>query len=157
MTQAFIHPLSDVLSTGIGSGTRIWQYVVVLPLAQIGQDCNICSHCFIENDVVIGDRVTVKSGVQLWDGLRIANDVFIGPNATFSNDRHPRSQNVGFKLAMTWIEAGASIGAGAVILPGVRVGQDAMVGAGAVVTKDVPPGATVVGNPAKIIIPVENM
>jgi UDP-2-acetamido-3-amino-2,3-dideoxy-glucuronate N-acetyltransferase len=128
---------------------------VVLPLAQIGLDCNICSHCFIENDVVIGDRVTVKSGVQLWDGLRVGNDVFIGPNATFTNDKHPRSQNTEFKLAMTWIADGASIGAGAVILPGVRIGSCAMVGAGAVVMHDVPPGATVVGNPAKIITPAE--
>lgn len=155
MTQPFIHPLSDVQSTAIGVGTRVWQFVVVLPRAQIGRGCNICSHCLIENDVVIGDRVTVKSGVQLWDGLRVGNDVFIGPNATFTNDKHPRSQNAGFKLAMTWIEAGASIGAGAVLLPGVRVGAGAMVGAGAVVTHDVPPGATVFGNPAKIIIPAE--
>jgi UDP-2-acetamido-3-amino-2,3-dideoxy-glucuronate N-acetyltransferase len=155
MKQDFIHPLSDVQTTKIGVGTRIWQFVVVLPRAQIGRDCNICSHCLIENDVVIGDRVTVKSGVQLWDGLHVGNDVFIGPNATFTNDKHPKSQNTGFKLVMTWIEDGASIGAGAVILPGVRVGSGAMVGAGAVVTQDIPPGATVVGNPAKIITPVE--
>lgn len=142
-------------STTIGVGTRVWQFVVVLPLAKIGRDCNICSHCLIENNVVIGDRVTVKSGVQLWDGLRIGSDVFIGPNVTFTNDKHPRSQNTGFKLVMTWIEDGASIGAGAVILPGVRVGSGAMVGAGAVVTHDVPSGATVFGNPAKIIIPAE--
>ena len=153
MTQPFIHRLSDVQSTAIDVGTRVWQFVVVLPRAQIGRDCNICSHCLIENDVVIGDRVTIKSGVQLWDGLRVGDDVFIGPNATFTNDKHPRSQNAGFILAMTWIEAGASIGAGAVILPGVRIGAGAMVGAGAVVTNDVPPGATVVGNPAKIITP----
>ena len=151
MTQPFIHPLSDVQSSAIGSGTRLWQFVVVLPGAQIGSDCNICSHCLIENDVVIGDRVTVKSGVQLWDGLRVENDVFIGPNVTFTNDKHPKSQNISFKLTTTWIEAGASIGGGATLLPGVRVGAGAMVGAGAVVTKNVPPGATVVGNPARII------
>lgn len=151
MNQPFIHPLSDVQSSAIGSGTRLWQFVVVLPGAQMGQDCNICSHCLIENDVVIGDRVTVKSGVQLWDGLRVGNDVFIGPNVTFTNDKHPRSQNASFDLVKTWIEAGASIGGGATLLPGVRIGAGAMVGAGAVVTTDVPPGATVVGNPAKII------
>jgi UDP-2-acetamido-3-amino-2,3-dideoxy-glucuronate N-acetyltransferase len=153
MNHPFVHPLSDVQSTAIGAGTRVWQYVVVLPGAQIGQDCNICSHCLIENDVAIGDRVTVKSGVQLWDGLRVGNDVFIGPNVTFTNDKYPKSQNTGFKLAMTWLEAGASIGGGATVLPGVRVGVGATVGAGAVVTKDVPPGATVAGNPAKIIKP----
>ena len=140
MNHPLIHPLSDVQSTSIGAGTRVWQYVVVLPGAQIGQDCNICSHCLIENDVIVGDRVTVKSGVQLWDGLRMGNDVFIGPNVTFTNDKHPKSQNTSFTLATTWIEEGASIGGGATLLPGVRVGAGATVGAGAVVTKDVAPG-----------------
>ena len=151
MNQPFIHPLSDIQSTAIGSGTRLWQFVVVLPGAKIGLDCNICSHCLIENDVVIGDRVTVKSGVQLWDGLRVSDDVFIGPNVTFTNDKYPKSQNTGFKRAMTWLEPGASIGGGAILLPGIRVGAGATVGAGSVVTKDVPPGVTVAGNPAKII------
>ena len=150
MPQQFIHPLSDVQSTAIGMGTRIWQYVVVLPSAQIGQDCNICSHCLIENDVVVGDRVTVKSGVQLWDGLRVGNDVFIGPNASFTNDRFPRSLQKPEKFLVTTIHEGASIGAGAVILPGVVIGSKAMVAAGAVVTRSVPPNAVVVGNPAKI-------
>jgi acetyltransferase-like isoleucine patch superfamily enzyme len=143
--------LADVQSTAIGEGTRIWQFCVVLPGATIGRDCNICSHCFIENDVVIGDRVTIKSGVQLWDGLRVGDDVFIGPNATFTNDRHPRSGNRGFECLPTMLETGCSVGAGAVILPGVRIGRRAVVGAGAVVTKDVPDGATVVGNPARIL------
>lgn len=151
MTDSFIHPLADVQSTAIGTGTRLWQFVVVLPGAQIGQDCNICSHCLIENDVVVGDRVTVKSGVQLWDGLRVSNDVFIGPNASFTNDRFPRSQQKPEKFLVTTIHDGASIGAGAVILPGVVIGSKAMVAAGAVVTRSVPPNAVVVGNPAKIV------
>ena len=111
--ETFIHPLADVASNSIGRGTRIWQFVVVLRGAVIGEDCNICSHCFIENDVIIGDQVTVKSGVQLWDGLRIADDVFIGPNATFANDKLPRSGNRDFPLLTTIMEKGASIGAGA--------------------------------------------
>lgn len=151
MNQPFIHPLSDVQSSLIGTGTRIWQYVVVLSGARIGDDCNICSHCLIEGDVVVGNRVTVKSGVQLWNGVRLDDDVFIGPNVTFTNDRYPKSRNANFELAETWIEAGSSIGGGATLLPGVRVGAGATVGAGAVVTKDVPSGATVVGNPAKVI------
>lgn len=151
MTQPFIHALADVQSVSIGAGSRIWQFVVILAGAKIGQDCNICSHCLIENDVVVGDRVTIKSGVQLWDGLRVGDDVFIGPNVTFTNDKYPKSRNTNFALAMTRIEAGASIGGGATLLPGVRIGTGATVGAGAVVAKDVPPGATVVGNPAKII------
>ena len=148
MNNPYIHSLADVQSINVGADTRIWQFAVVLPGAQIGRHCNICSHCFIENDVVIGDRVTVKSGVQLWDGLRVADDVFIGPNVTFTNDKYPKSRNSNFSLASTYIEAGASIGGGATLLPGVRIGAGAIVGAGAVVTKDVPAGATVVGNPA---------
>lgn len=151
MTQPFIHTLTDVQSTDIGEGSRIWQFVVILTGAKIGENCNICSHCLIENDVIIGDRVTVKSGVQLWDGLRVASDVFIGPNVTFTNDKHPKSGNKDFDCLQTSIEEGASIGAGATILPGIRIGAHAMIGAGAVVTQDVPAGATVVGNPACVI------
>jgi UDP-2-acetamido-3-amino-2,3-dideoxy-glucuronate N-acetyltransferase len=147
--EIFIHPLADVSSSTIGRGTRIWQFVVVLRGAVIGENCNICSHCFIESDVIMGNRVTVKCGVQIWDGMRIADDVFIGPNATFANDKVPRSGNRDFRLLGVVVEKGASIGAGATILPGVKIGANAMVGAGAVVTKDVPAGATVVGNPAR--------
>ena len=151
MNQLFIHSLSDVQATAIGAGTRVWQFVVALPGAKIGQDCNICSHCLIENDVVIGSRVTVKSGVQLWDGLRVGDDVFIGPNASFANDRFPRSQQKPEKFLITTLHDGVSIGAGAVILPGLEIGRNAMVAAGAIVTRSVPPNAVVVGNPAKIV------
>lgn len=151
MSQPTIHKLADVQSDAIGNGTRVWQFVVILPGAQIGQNCNICSHSLIESDVVIGDRVTIKSGVHLWNGLRVANDVFIGPNVTFTNDKYPKSGNVNFTMLSTRIEAGASIGGGATILPGVVIGENATIGAGAVVTKDVLPGATVVGNPARAI------
>jgi len=145
------HPFADVQSQNVGADTRIWQFVVILPNARIGRDCNICSHCFIENDVIIGDRVTIKNGVFLYDGLRIGNDVFIGPNVTFTNDKYPKSGNTAFCCLKTCIEDGASIGGGAVILPGIRIGRGSIVGAGAVVTKDVPDGVTVVGNPARII------
>lgn len=149
--SAFIHCLADVADSTIGSGTKIWQFVVVLSGAKIGRDCNICSHVLIESNVVLGDRVTVKSGVQLWDGLRIADDVFIGPNATFSNDRFPRSKKYPECFSETFVGTGASIGAGAVILPGVTIGSRALVGAGAVVTSNVEPCSVVVGNPAKHI------
>lgn len=151
MNTFFIHDLADVQTKSIGSGSRIWQFVVILPDAKIGEDCNICSHCLIENDVVVGDRSTVKSGVQLWDGLRVGNDVFIGPNASFANDCFPRSRLRPEQFALTIIEDGASIGAGAVMLPGVVIGRNAMVGAGAVVTRSVPQNAVVVGNPARIV------
>ena len=106
MNQPFVHALADVQATAIGAGTRVWQFVVVLPGAKIGKDCNICSHCLIENDVVIGDRVTVKSGVQLWDGLRVGDDVFIGPNASFTNDRYPRSRQKPEKFLVTTLHDG---------------------------------------------------
>jgi len=143
-----IHPLADVASSDIGHGTRIWQFVVILPKAKIGAECNICAHVFIENDVVIGDRVTIKCGVQLWDGLRVGDDVFIGPNATFTNDILPRSKRRPDKFLRTIIESGASIGAGAVILPGLTIGASALVAAGAVVTKSVASRSLVRGNPA---------
>lgn len=147
--SVFIHPLSDCQSKDVGEGTRIWQYCVVLPGAKIGKNCNICSHCFIENDVVIGDNVTIKCGVQIWDGMRIEDNVFIGPNATFCNDRHPVSGNSeNFKLEPVIIRKAAMIGAGAVVLPGVTIGECATIGAGAIVTKDVSAASVVVGTAA---------
>ena len=145
-----IHPAALVESTKIGAGTRIWAFAHVLPGAQIGADCNICDHVFVENDVIVGDRVTVKCGVQLWDGIRLEDDVFIGPNVAFTNDVWPRSRQWQSTHPTTIVRKGASIGADATILPGLTIGQNAMVGAGAVVTRSVPPNAIVVGNPARI-------
>ncbi len=145
-----IHPLSDVQSKNIGNNTNVWQFCVILPDAQIGENCNICSHCLIENDVVIGNNVTIKCGVQIWDGMRIGDNVFIGPNVTFCNDRHPKSRNKDWVLEPVVIEHGASVGANVTILPGVIVGAGAIIGAGSVVTKNVPTGATVIGNPARM-------
>ncbi|MCK7551556.1 acyltransferase [Marinobacter goseongensis] len=153
--MSFIHPLADVAECTIGEGTKVWQFVVILTGAKIGQDCNICAQTLIEGDVVIGDRVTVKSGVQLWDGTRVEDDVFIGPNATFTNDPYPRSKQYLEEFSGIRICKNASIGANATILPGITIGKEAMVGAGAVVTEDVPPKAVVVGNPARIIRYVE--
>lgn len=146
----FVHPQALCESETVGEGTRVWAFAHVLPGARIGADGNICDHVFIENDVVLGDRVTIKCGVQLWDGTRVGDDVFIGPNASFANDRFPRSKQYPDEFLMTTIGDGASIGSGAVVLPGIRIGRGAMVGAGAVVTRDVPANAVVVGNPARI-------
>lgn len=150
MDNFFKHPQALVESNAIGKDTKIWAFVHVLPGAIIGKECNICDHVFIENDVVIGDRVTIKCGVQLWDGVRVDDDVFIGPNATFTNDIFPRSQVYPEKFLRTRLKKGCSIGANATILCGIEIGEQAMVGAGAVVTKDVPPKALVYGNPARI-------
>jgi len=152
----FIHHLADVNSGQIGHGTRVWQFAVVLEGAIIGQDCNICAHSLIEHDVVVGNRVTVKSGVFLWAGTKIGNDVFIGPNATFTNDVFPRSKMYPTEFVGVVVEDGASIGANATLLPGIRIGKGAMVGAGAVVTKDVPAWAVVAGNPAQVIRVIEH-
>lgn len=133
-----IHPLADVLSKNIGENTNIWQYCVVLPDAKIGKNCNICSNCFIENDVKIGDNVTVKNGVSIYDGITIEDNVFIGPNASFCNDKYPRSKQYPEAFLKTTIKKGASIGSNATILPGVTIGENAMVAAGAVVVVDVP-------------------
>jgi len=147
----FQHPQALVESTKIGKDTRIWAFSHILPGAEIGEDCNICDHVFIENDVKIGNRVTVKCGVQLWDGVTIEDDVVVGPNVTFTNDLFPRSKNFPEKFEKTLVCKGASLGANSTILAGIVIGSNAMVGAGAVVTSDVPPGAIVVGNPAKVV------
>ena len=149
-----IHPLSDCQAS-IPESTNVWQFCVVLPKARIGENCNICSHCFVENDVIVGNRVTVKSGVQLWDGLRIEDNVFIGPNVTFTNDHYPRSKNENWILEKTIVKRGASIGAGSTILCGIEIGENAMVGAGSVVTKDVPDGELWMGNPARFVKKIE--
>lgn len=151
MSDFFQHPAAIVESEHIGKGTRIWAFAHVLAEARIGADCNICDHVFIENDVVIGDRVTVKCGVQLWDRTEIGDDVFIGPNATSTTDPWPRSRKWKDDHPKLVIEEGASIGANATLLPGVTIGRGAMVAAGAVVVRSVPPYAVVVGNPGRIV------
>ncbi len=147
----FIHSHALVESENIGPGTRIWAFAHVLRGAIIGADCNICDHSYIDQDVVMGDRVTIKGQVAIVDGMRLEDDVFVGPNATFMNDRFPRSHNASWQCETMVIGKGASVGAGATILPGVNIGEGAMVGAGAVVTKDVPPFMVVVGNPARVV------
>lgn len=147
----FVHSHALCESEKIGKDSRVWAFAHVLPGATLGSECNVCDNVFIENDVIIGDRVTLKCGVQVWDGITIEDDVFIGPNATFTNDLFPRSKVYPQTFARTIIRRGASLGANCTILPGITIGINAMIGAGAVVTRSVPPNAIVVGNPAKII------
>lgn len=144
-----IHPTAEVQSLNIGKGTQVWQFCVILKNAVIGKNCNINFNVFIENDVVIGDNVTVKSGVQLWDGLIIENNVCIGPNVTFTNDFMPRSKQ-SYKMLRTNVKEGASIGANSTIIGGINIGRYAMIGAGSVVTKDIPDHTLWFGNPATL-------
>lgn len=148
---AMIHEKALVESPNVGARTRVWAFAHILPGARIGHDCNICDGVFVENDVVVGNRVTVKCGVQLWDGITLEDDVFVGPNATFTNDPFPRSRTRPEVFARTVVRRRASIGANATLLPGITIGEGAMVGAAAVVTRDVPAGAIVVGNPARVV------
>tara|TARA_Y100001978_G_C23678489_1_gene427745 strand:+ start:237 stop:695 length:459 start_codon:yes stop_codon:yes gene_type:complete len=146
----FIHPLSDCKSKNIGDGTRIWQFTVIMDQAFIGKECNICANVLIENNTKVGNFVTIKSGVQIWEGVTIEDYVFIGPNVTFTNDKYPRrKKSINFIPEKTIIKKGATLGAGSIILPGLKIGENAFVGAGAVVTKDVLPEKIVIGNPAR--------
>lgn len=147
--EVFIHPNAVAESKNIGRGSKIWAFVHILPGAQIGQNANICDHCYIENQVVLGDDVTIKCGVSLWDGVTIKNNVLVGPSVAFTNDLYPRSKNANFELKSTTLEEGCSIGANSTLIAGVTIGKYAMVGAGSVVTRDVSDFELVYGNPAK--------
>ena len=145
-----IHPLSDCQAL-IPESTNVWQFCVILPGAKIGENCNICSHCLVENEAVIGNNCTIKCGVQIWDGVTLEDNVFVGANVTFTNDRYPKSRNTDWVLEKTTIKRGASIGAGSTVLCGIIIGEGAMVGVGSVVTKDIPAGELWFGNPAKFV------
>lgn len=153
----FIHAKADVQTEKIGKHTKIWQCTVILKGARIGENCNISAFCFIEDDVVIGDNVTLKCGVYLWNGAVIEDNVFVGPNVTFTNDKYPRSKHYPEQYAKTMLKKGASIGANATLLCGLTIGENAIIGAGSVVTQDVPPHSLWYGNPARNHGPVPDI
>jgi acetyltransferase-like isoleucine patch superfamily enzyme len=159
MADIYIHPTALVESKNVGEGTRIWAFTHVMQGASIGANCNVGEHCFIESGAVVGSNVTIKNGNELWEGVTLADGVFVGPNVSFTNDLRPRSPrlpqaarryNTHGWLSLILVEKGASIGAGAIILAGNTIGAFAMVGAGAVVTHSLPAHALVVGAPARI-------
>lgn len=145
----YVHPLALVETAQIGAGTTIWAFVHLLSGVIVGNECNICDHCFAEAGVVLGNNVTLKCGVYLWQGTTLEDNVFVGPNVVFTNDVHPRSKNKDYKLLPVLIRKGASLGANSTILAGITVGRYALVGIGSVVTRDVPDYALVYGNPAR--------
>jgi len=150
--KPFIHATAEIQGDStVGDNTRIWQNVVVLPDVKIGEDCNICANCVFDVGVRVGNNVTIKPGVEVAELMVVEDDVFIGACAVFTNTRYPRSGVRDIVRTPPRLCRGCTIGAGAVLLPGVVVGEGAMIGAGAVVTKNVPPYAIVVGNPAHIV------
>jgi acetyltransferase-like isoleucine patch superfamily enzyme len=160
MEKGFIHPTAIVENDQVGAHTRIWAYVHVMTGAKIGSNCNIGDHCFIESGACIGDNTIIKNGSIVWEGVTIEEGVFIGPHVFFTNDLYPRSRYLQqarnrYRVKKNWqvptlVKRGASLGAGAIILAGVTIGEYSMIGAGAVITKDVPPYALMKGNPAQI-------
>ena len=147
----FVHPHALCESETVGAGTRVWAFAHVMAGAVVGRNCNICGLSFIEDGAILGDGVVVKNGVQVWDGVELESDVFVGPNATFTNDLRPRAARSlpPSEFVPTRVRQGASLGANVTVVCGHVIGRHAFVAAGAVVTRDVPAHALVAGNPAR--------
>jgi len=145
----FVHGTALVESDRVGPGTRIWAFVHVLKGAEIGRDCNIGDHCYIEGGVNIGDEVVIKNGVSIWTGVTIEDRAFIGPNVAFTNDTVPRAKVFRDEYERMLVREGASIGANATLLSGITVGRYALIGAGSLLAHDVPDFGLVYGNPAR--------
>jgi acetyltransferase-like isoleucine patch superfamily enzyme len=143
----------------VGPGTRIWHHAQVREGARIGSECNVGKGVYVGAGVVVGDRCKIENNASLFEGLVLEDGVFVGPHVVFTNDRRPRATNpdgslqtaADWEMGRTTVRRGASVGAGAIVLPGLEIGRHALVGAGAVVTRDVDPHAVVVGNPARQI------
>ena len=147
----FKHPTAVVESNNIGDGTRIWHFAHVREKARIGENCIIGKSVYIDADVEIGNSVKIQNFVSVYKGIRIEDEVLIGPSVTFTNDLYPRAFSWGENnITPTVVKRSASIGANSTIVCGLTIGSYAMVGAGSVVTKDVPSFGLVYGNPAEL-------
>jgi len=152
MEDVFIHPTAEVdPQAQVGGGTKIWNQAQVRERAVIGACCVISKNVYIDAGVSIGSGVKIQNNVNVYHGVTIEDDVFLGPSMTFTNDRFPRAFSDGFEESETLVKRGASIGANATIRCGIIIGEYAMVGSGSVVTRNIPPHALVVGNPARRI------
>ena len=150
--ETYIHPTANVSDQAtIGAGCKVWINVQIREAAVIGDRCILSKDVYIDHAVRVGDRCKIQNGVSVYHGVEIGNDVFVGPHATFTNDRVPRAFNTGWQVSPTRVMTGASIGANATLVCGVTVGEFAMVAAGSVVTRDVPPYTLVMGNPARAV------
>jgi acetyltransferase-like isoleucine patch superfamily enzyme len=164
MADSYFHPSALVESAHIGSGTRVWAFAHVMAGGRVGDNCNLGDHTFVESGAVIGNNVTLKNNVCVWAGITLEDDVFVGPNVAFTNDRFPRSPRMPQVreryvrpecwLEPTVVERGATIGANATVLPGIRLGRYSLVAAGSLVTADIQPFALVVGSPARQVADV---
>ncbi len=150
---AYVHPTAEVDPRAmIGPGTSIWNWTKVREGARVGALCRIGQGVYIDRDVSVGDGCKIQNGVSVYAGVTLGNHVFVGPQATFTHDRVPRAASGDdWEVVPTLVDDHASVGANATIVCGVRLGRACMVGAGAVVTRDVPPNALVVGNPARVV------
>ena len=155
---AYVHPAAIVDDRArIGTGTRVWAQAQIRENARVGRDCNVGTGVYVGAGVIIGDRCKIENNASLFEGLTLEDGVFVGPHVVFTNDARPRATNpdgslqtaADWVIGATTVRAGASVGAGAIVLPGLTIGHHALVGAGAVVTRDVPAHAVVLGNPAR--------
>lgn len=156
MSDVFIHPTASVSPKAqLGQGTKVWINVQIRENAVIGENCIVSKDVYIDHTVSIGDRCKIQNSVSVYHGVTIGNDVFVGPNASFTNDRVPRAFNADWKITPTFVKDGASIGANSTLICGITVGEYAMVAAGSVVTRDVEPYTLVMGNPARPVARID--
>lgn len=156
MEDVFIHESAHVSdNVAIGSGTKIWINAQIREEVKIGENCIISKDTYIDHAVSIGKNCKIQNSVSIYDGVTIEDDVFIGPNVAFTNDKIPRAFNTEWKITPTVVKKGVSIGSNATIVCGITIHEYAMIAAGSVVTKDVPAYTLVMGNPARAVAKID--